>query len=707
MKTVLAILEAIARRRHIELTPGWQSPVQSVIVESGDVDDQSAESLARACKLLGWAEPKLVRGRPRPESFPLIAWHPKSGWGLAEQWQSEKLVRVQTAHGIEAWDAEKGEIVFFVTKLPGARDQKLPSHAFSIFTQAILSRKRMLIEGFISTFVLSLIGLATSLFSMQVYDRVIPQGGISTLWVLVIGVMVALVIDFVLRLVRSITLDHEAASIDQEISEKFFARMQAVRLDARPPSIGSLAAQIKGLEQVRSVMSSASLLVLADLPFAFFLIWVVWSLGGVVALVPLVAFPLSVVMAFFVAYRIKENTQRAQVGANRKNGQLVEALDAAETIKATRGHWELLARWNQLTHDVHREDSHIRQWTAISTASVGAISQVTYVAMIVVGSLEVIQGHMTTGALIACSIISGRITGPLIASLPSLIVQWSYARAALDGLDSILAMPVDREPDGEYLRPESLKGALRLDAVRFGYPGSRSGLEVPVLQINPGERVAIIGPVGSGKSTLLKIMAGLYRPQAGTVLLSGLDVNQVADDVLRREVGYLPQDYRLINGTLRENLLLGRSDPGDQELMSVAASVGLDAMIAAHPKGLQLPIAEGGQGVSGGQRQLAGLTRLLLGKPRWLLLDEPTAALDPETENRVMLALQHAAGEAGTIVMVTHKLSLLNYVQRVILVVGGRVVLDGPTRVVIERLQASQSAPPTAIAAGNAEGAST
>ncbi len=705
MKTVLAILEAIARRRHIELTPGWQSPVQSVIVESGDVDDQGADSLARACKLLGWPEPKLVRAHPGPESFPLVAWCPGLGWGLAEQWQSEKLVRVLTVRGFEEWEVGKGEILFFAPRMPGARDSKLPSKAFSIFIQAILSRKKMLVEGFVSTFVLSLIGLSTSLFSMQVYDRVIPQGGLATLWVLVVGVMVALLIDTSLRLVRSITLDNEAASIDKEISEKFFARMQAVRLDARPPSIGSLAAQIKGLEQVRSVMSSASLLVLADLPFAFFLIWVVWSLGGIVALVPLVAFPLSVALAFFVAYQIKENTQRAQVGANRKNGQLVEALDAAETIKATRGHWELLARWNQLTRDVHREDRHIRQWSAISNAGVGAISQVTYVVMIVVGSLEVIQGHMTTGALIACSIISGRITGPLIASLPGLIVQWSYARAALDGLDRILAMPVDREPGVEYLRPESLHGSLRLDAVRFGYPGSRSGLEVPALQINPGERVAIIGPVGSGKSTLLKIMAGLYRPQAGTILLAGLDVHQVADDVLRREVGYLPQDYRLINGTLRENLLLGRSDTGDQALMSVAASVGLDAMIAAHPKGLQLPIAEGGQGVSGGQRQLAGLTRLLLGKPRWLLLDEPTAALDPETENRVMATLQRAASEAGTIVMVTHKLSLLNYVQRVILVVGGRVVLDGPTKAVLERLQVPQSASPTAIAAGSMGGA--
>ncbi|MEY4761893.1 MAG: hypothetical protein RLZZ200_1749 [Pseudomonadota bacterium] len=703
MKSVLALIDAMARRRNVELAPGWQNVVDAVIVESGDVDDQSAEALARACHLLGWAAPVALRRLPRPEQFPLMVWRQSTGWGLAEQWLNPQLVRVLTMDGPQEWGVEQESILFFVLSLPNEKGRRLPSRALPIFIRAIASRKRMLVEGFVATAVLSLIGLTTSLFSMQVYDRVIPQSGISTLTVLAVGVLVAQVIDFVLRLNRSITLDNEATAIDAEISGHFFARMQSVRLDARPPSIGSLAAQMRGLEQVRQIMSSASLLVLADLPFAFFLIWVVWTLGGVVALVPLVSFPFSVAMAFFVASRIRENSNRAQIGANRKNGQLVESLDAAETIKATRGHWELLARWNQLVADVHHQDRRVRRWSAVSQASVNAISQLTYVAMVVVGALEVIQGNMTTGAMVACSILSNRITGPLISSLPSLIVQWSYARAALDGLDQILAMPLDREADVEYLRPESLKGSLRVEGIRFGYAGSRSGIEVPQLQINPGERVAIIGPVGSGKSTLLKILAGVFRPQAGTVLISGLDMNQVADDVLRREVGYLPQDYRLINGTLRENLLLGRSDPGDEALMAVATAVGLDRLIASHPKGLQLPIAEGGRGLSDGQRQLAGMTRLLLGKPSLLLLDEPTAALDPESEGRVMATLNRELGSDGTLVMITHKLELLQHVQRVILVINGRVALDGPTRAVLERLKNPQAGK-AAVVPANAGG---
>ena len=706
MKTILLVLEAMALRQRMELPPGWQGPLQDIINYSGEVEGADPDALARCCRLLGWPKPRRVRGLPGPEKFPLVAWRASSGWALADQWQSEQLLRVVAAAGVEEWAISGEKIIFYAIEVPGVRQSRMPSMALPIFLNAILSRKRMLVEGFIATAVLSIVALGTSMFSMQVYDRVIPQGGLSTLWVLLVGVMIAVVIDFILRLIRSVTLDNEAAAIDADISSQFFARLQAVRLDARPPSIGSLAAQMRGLEQVRATMSSASLLVLADLPFAIFLIWIVWMLGGVVAYVPLVAFPLSIALALLVANRIEEGTKGLQVGTYRKNGQLVEALDAAETIKATRGHWELLARWNQLSIDVHEQDRQVRRWVALSHAGVSAISQATYVIMVTTGALEVIAGRMTTGAVIACSIIAGRITGPMISALPSLIVQWSYARAALDGLDKILAMPVDREADGEYLRPESVAGALHLDNVRFAYPGSRAGLEVSALQVRPGERVAIIGPVGSGKSTLLKVMGGLYRPQTGSVLISGLDLNQLAEDVLRRDVGYLPQDYRLVNGTLRDNLVLGRMDPGDEELMRIAASVGLDATISGHPKGLQLPIAEGGQGLSGGQRQLAGLTRLLLGAPRLMLLDEPTAALDPECEVRVMGALSRAAGEQGTLVMVTHKISLLSHVQRVILVVGGRVVLDGPTAVVLKRLQESASvAPVKAVAAAGGVGA--
>lgn len=699
MNTLLAILAALARRQRVQLQPGWQAPVEAAAAGIDPPDGSASDALYRCCALLGWPEPRLLKGAPRPHQFPLVVWRAASGWGLADQWQSERLLRVITERGVEEWLSEGEDIHFHTLKIPGVRERRLPSEALSIFFRAILSRRRMLIEGFIATSVITLVGLGVALFTMQVYDRVIPQGGLSTLTVLLVGVGLAIAMELALRLIRSIAIDSEAAEIDDEISSQLFARLQALRLDARPQSVGTLAAQMRGLEQVRAIISSASLLVVVDVPFAFLMIWVVWMLGGPVALVPLIAFLVSIGFAFLVSARLRGATKRMQIGTYKRNGQLVEALDAAETVKATQGSWRLLARWNQLSEEQLEQERHLRKWSALASAGGGAVAQMTFVSMIAIGALEVIRGDITLGAVIACGIIANRITGPLISSLPALIVQWGYARAALDGLDQILAIPVDREPDGEYLRPDSFGSALRLEGVRFAYAGTRGGLDIPALQIKAGERVAIIGPVGSGKSTLLKVMAGLFRPQSGTVLVGGLDVNQIAEDILRREVAYLPQEYRLVLGTLRDNLLLGRADTGDEELLKVAASIGFDATISGHPKGLELPIAEGGRGLSGGQRQLAGLTRLLLGSPRVMLLDEPTAALDPESENRVMAAVDRAIGEQGTLVMVTHKLSLLSHVRRVILIAGGRVVLDGPTAVVLQRLQGLAAGPSTAGAA--------
>jgi ATP-binding cassette subfamily C protein LapB len=263
-------------------------------------------------------------------------------------------------------------------------------------------------------------------------------------------------------------------------------------------------------------------------------------------------------------------------------------------------------------------------------------------------------------------------------------------------LDGIMKLPTDRSLGSDVLRPSQLKGTVSLRGVRFTHPGARTGLEVPQLDIRAGERVGIIGGIGSGKSTLLRLMSGLYAPGEGNVLIDGLDIANVAEDVLRRNIGYLPQDYRLINGTLRDNLLLGLDDPGDDKLMEAAALTGLDALIAAHPKGVELPISEGGRGLSGGQRTIAGLTRLQLLEPTLLLLDEPTSNLDVQSEARVLQALQAKLRPEDTLVLVTHKLQLLNMVQRVILLANGKVVLDGPTQEVIARLTQQPTPAPQA-----------
>ncbi|HEY6642739.1 ATP-binding cassette domain-containing protein [Povalibacter sp.] len=694
MNQMTALVAALARRQRIELPPDWAEPLASLTVDAA-----SREALLQICQALGWPAPVRLSDLPRAQHFPLLVHHPMRGWAIADQWQTQTSLRVTTADGAQTWSTDGASLEFYRVSIPGERGKQVRSQSFAIFLRALLSRRRMLVEAFVATAMISLVGLGVSLFSMQVYDRVIPQGGLATLWVLLFGVLFAIGIEFLLRWLRAVSLEREASAIDAEVSEYFFSRMQAMRLDARPASVGTLAAQMRGLEQVRSVMSAASIYFIADLPFALLMVWVVYLIGGNLALVPLIGLPIVLLLAWLVARVVRAETKRAQVSNYRKNGLLVEAIAASEIVKATRGHWDLLARWNTLVDDVALNDERVRRWTALAQSGANFVQQVTYVGMIALGSLAAIDGEITMGALIACSIIAGRINGPLLSQLPGLIMQWSYARSALEGLDQLLALPVDREPDADYLRPASLRGPLLLESVRFAYPGARGGLDVPKLQIRPGERVAIIGPVGSGKSTLLKLLAGLYRPQSGNILLAGLDMHQVAEDTLREHVAYLPQDYRLVQGTLRENLLLGRPDPGDDVLMDIATQTGLAQLIASHPQGMDMPIAEGGSGMSGGQRQLVGLTRMLLAKPGLWLLDEPTAALDQDSEKRVLTAIENSAGADGAVLLVTHKMSLLQLVHRVMVVAGGRIVLDGPTAQVLEQLRRAAVTAVTPVAA--------
>jgi ATP-binding cassette subfamily C protein LapB len=682
---LMALVPTIARQRGIELAPMWHG-------EIGEADRfDGRDGLAELCARAGWAEPIELDTRPRADEFPLLVYTESQGWQIAGQWENHRDIRVVNEQGVSLLPYSE-DCAFFDIVLPDpVRKNETPSAA-SIFWKSIGARKGVFASAAIATVVANIITLATSLYSMQVYDRVIPLSGYSTLWVLTVGVLLALAIDFALRTTRAVMIEREAADIDTEVSEFFFARSQAVRLDARPPGVGTMAAQLRGLEQVRALMSSGSLFLVADLPFALFFILVIAGLGGPIVLVPLISFPLALGLAWLFAWLIRNDTNKAQVSGNRKNGLLVESLDAAETVKANRGGWFMLGRWNRLMDEVHYYEDPVKRWSSIAGSLFATIQQLAYVALIAYGAIEVTRGNMTMGALIACAIIAGRINGPLVTMLPNFIVQWGYARSSLKALDAILQLPLD-EPAGMIsLRPERLSGPLRLDQVQFAYPDARDAIDIGKLEISEGERVGIIGGVGSGKSTLLRLMAGLYAPKQGRVLLGGLDMAQIAPDVLRRHVGYVPQDFRLVNGTLRDNLLLGLSAPSDDRLMEAATKSGLAQMIANHPRGLDLNIAEGGRGLSGGQRSMTGLTRLLLANPRLLLLDEPTANLDQTTETAVLAAITEQMDDSATLVMVTHKMQLLSMVQRVIVMVGGRIILDGPTADVIARLQPNRPA---------------
>jgi ATP-binding cassette subfamily C protein LapB len=684
--SVLTAIADLARLRRVELRPEWADSARGI-----ERDDDAA--LEMVCAAIGWAPPSRYIDVPRAHEFPMLAHQREHGWAVAERLESDGRLRVVHNSVNTIW-AHGAEADLYDIVIPRPAGQRGFDTAMDVFKSAVFRRKHVIVVAVLATVVVNLIALVTGLYSMQVYDRVVPRGAFSTLWVLTVGAAIALMFDLALRVIRANLLERESVEIDSEVSEYFFSRAADVRLDARPPSIGTMAAQLRGLEQVRSVMSSSALFALADLPFAILFILFIALLGGQIALVLAVSFPIAIGLALLFSRLINSDTIRAQVSANRKNGLLVEALDAAETVKANRGQWYMLSRWTSLLDELHDSELPVKRLQAIAGSIFGTIQQLSYIALIAWGAVEVFNNKITMGALIACSIISSRVNGPLIGQLPSLLVQWSYARSSLKMLDGILNLPTDRPADVELLRPNRLAASVTLNNVLFAYPGARAGIAIPRLEIQPGERIGIIGSVGSGKSTLLKLLAGLYAPRDGQIMIDRLDMSQVAEDVLRQYVGYLPQDYRLVNGSLRDNLLLGLPDPGDDRIMEVAQKTGLASLIGAHPRGLDLPISEGGRGLSGGQRLLTGLTRLLLADYKLMLLDEPTANLDVDTEAMVLRTIQERLAPDVTLVIVTHKLQLVGLVQRLIMVGNGQIVIDGPTQEVIARLQ--RRAPPAA-----------
>lgn len=588
-----------------------------------------------------------------------------------------------------------------------------PRSAREWFAYAIRQRRRVFIEASVATTVYNLLALATSLYSLNVYDRVIPTQGWSTLWVLSIGAFLGVVFEFVMREIRAIMVDRACKEIDLELSGVFFGKALSIRMDRRPSTIGTFAAQIRQFETVRNTLTSTTLFLLADMPFALFFIGVIALIAGKVALVPLALVPVAILTGFAHRRRIQRLTVLQIEESNQRNGILIEAIDGIESIKAAQGEWKQLERWQSLNESLSTNELALRHATTQSAAAVQSVQQLTYIAMIAAGAVAIGAGELTMGGLIACSIISGRAMQP-IAMMSNLISQWAQARTSLRSLDAIMALPSDGPDEfgARPLIPEQTNGELALEDVRYVY-GSRVdanlrragaeavqgatdlvALNVPKLRIAAGERVAILGPVGSGKSTLIKVLSGLYRPQSGRVFLGGLDMALLAPEFVREHVGYLPQDVRLFQGTLRENLTIGLPSPSDEQILQAARLTGLEQAIAAHPKGLSLEISEGGRGLSGGQRQLVGLTRLLIAQPSVVLLDEPTASMDSDLERFVMGRLASHLRQDAVLVIVTHKAALLQHVSRILVVDRGRLALDGPRDAVLARLAAPASPPP-------------
>ena len=590
-----------------------------------------------------------------------------------------------TVDNLSADEIATGRIV----QLQVHQDQSLQAElaAFSAkdwFMYAARKRRGVFFEAVFASFVLSVFGLMSALYTMQVYDRVVPTKGFSTLWVLTIGVLLAIFFELVMKLVRSHMVDKASKAMDLELSGVFFSKALAIRSDCRPRSVGTFASQIRHFESVRNFMTSSTLFILADAPFALMFIVVIYILAGPVALVPLMMIPVGLIIGLSMRGPIERYTAENMEESNKKNGLLIEAIDGAESIKAASAEWKLENRWRELTQIITTTDLKSKLLTTFSTSSTQSIQQLSYVGIIAVGAYSIVNGNLTMGGLIACSIISGRALTPL-AQMPSMIVQWKHAKIALDVLDGIMELPSERGSQ-RLVVPDSCEGRVSVKQAAFAYEENAPQVAVEKLAFKPGDRVAILGAVGSGKSTLIKLLSGLYQPQQGGVFLDDMDMSLVANEFVREHIGYLPQEVRLFNGTLRDNLVLGLPSLSDSQILKAAALTGLDQAIQNHPSGLEINISEGGKGLSGGQRQLVGLTRMLLARPKVLLLDEPTASMDTRLEELVMNHLFEQLSDDSVIVVATHKAGVLKHVNRIVVMDSGKVSLDGPKQEVLDYL---------------------
>jgi ATP-binding cassette subfamily C protein LapB len=550
----------------------------------------------------------------------------------------------------------------------------------------LLANASVLRETLLGSMMINVLALVISFYSLQVYDRVIPAAASQTLLVLTLGVVGAIMFEWLAKRVRSRLYERLIDQVDQRLARQVYMRFLAIRLDQLPQSVGALSAQIRGYESVRGFFTTATSSLLVDAPFALLFLVVMAMIGGWLAVIPLLFFMVCLSVGMYYRRRVDVLAAQANAASNQKTGLLVETVEGAESIKSGQGGWRMLSRWMKTTDEARDSDLQIRNVSEHSQHLASSLQQVSYTLLVATGALMVSRGELSLGGLIACSILSGRVLSP-VSMIPGQLVQWAHAKAALQGLDRLWALQDDHHGQEMPILPAKIKGAFRFEGVVASY-GGKKALAVSNLVIQPGEKIGVLGPIGAGKTTLLRLLSGMYKPQEGRILLDDVDLSHLSKPLLAEHLGYVQQEGRLFAGTLRDNLILGQLDPGDEAILQAARETGLlQTVITVHPKGLQQEIFEGGTGLSGGQRQLVNLTRAFLRRPRIWLLDEPTASMDRGLEQQVMHALKAAIGPSDTLVLVTHKAEMLELTDRLMVVANHQVVMDGPKAQVLERLQ--------------------
>jgi ATP-binding cassette subfamily C protein LapB len=540
-------------------------------------------------------------------------------------------------------------------------------------------------EVLLAALLINLFALATPLFIMNVYDRVVPNQAIETLWVLAIGVAVVFLFDFLLRNLRSYFADVAGRGADAIIASRLFERMMGMRMAVRPPSAGALASQMREFETLRDFFTSATLLTLVDLPFIFLFIGIIWFIGGPIAYVPLTAVPIIVIAGILLQIPMHRVVNRTVRESAQKHALLFEAIGGLETVKGMGAEGRLQRDWETFVDRTSDTATKARSLSTIAV-SIAALGQnMVMVGVVIFGVYLIAEGELTVGALVACTILAGRAMAPL-AGVAGVCTRFQQSRAALKGLDQIMHLPVERPSERTFLSRPDLKGDITFDKVEFSYPNQEiQALRGLAFRAKAGERIGVVGRVGSGKSTLGRLVLGLFDPDSGAVLVDGTDVRQIDPAELRRKIGYIPQDSYLFFGSVKDNIALAAPNADDAAILKAARIAGVEDFVRTHPKGFDLPVGERGESLSGGQRQAISIARALLNDPPIMVFDEPTSAMDNASENRFKGRLTEIL-PGKTLILITHRPSMLSLVNRLIVVEGGRVVADGPKDEVLQRL---------------------
>lgn len=544
---------------------------------------------------------------------------------------------------------------------------------------------------FLASVITNLMALGGVLFSMQVYDRVIPAQSEPTLYVLFGGVLLSILFAWAMRSARTRITDLLGKKADLRISDRVFDHALRIRNSARPQSTGAFISQLKELESVREMMTSTTVAAVADLPFFILFSLVFWSIAGWLVIVPLLAFIALLLPGIVLQPKLRELVRAGMRESSLRNAMLVETVQGLEDIKILQAEPRFLNRWNY--YNTVNADAGLKLRDLLSKLNnwIQTVQGSTFAVVVFLGAPHVISGQITTGVLVAASILSSRMLAPL-SGIAQLLNRWQQAKMSSVALDKLMQMPMDNPESSSRVTRPSLMGNYEIRDATFGYNPENPVLKIPALDIKQGQRIALLGRNGAGKSTLLQALAGLMEPLAGNVILDGVTLSHIDPADVRRDVSFLTQNARLFYGTIRENLLLGYPQGTDDEIIAALKAAGAWDFVSHLRDGWDHVMAEGGGGLSGGQRQSLLLARLLLRNPSTLLLDEPTASLDEIAEKMVMQQLMAMPGDY-TLIIATHRPAVLQIVDRVIVIDNGKIVLDGPRDDVLRRLSGAPDQP--------------